>query len=222
MNYPYLFRYSASGATGSRRETYITKRAQLSAGYFSSCHGSAGRTSSWLSQRCNNKHLGRVSVWWDKESRPFSQATMCILEQSRDIGPWGQINHRTYQCLAAFLALLLAHPTCGAPAKAADPNENSPEPSPIPVNAVETNNQRSPRLRDNRSTSRSFGSGVRIIFPAVSSRRRSIHFLGRAARRVTSSRRAPLWKKLIRTRATRLFRCRCRNKPRPAGSWCCK
>lgn len=72
---------------------------------------------------------------------------MCILEQSRDIGPWGQINHRTYQCLAAFLALFLAYPTCGAPAKTADPNDNFPEPSPIPVSAVETNNQRAAASR---------------------------------------------------------------------------
>src|SRR5450432_763078 len=68
---------------------------------------------------------------------------MCILEQSRDVGSWSQINRRTYQCFAAFLALWLAHQTCGAPATAVDANENSPEPSPIPVNAAETSNQRS-------------------------------------------------------------------------------
>lgn len=68
---------------------------------------------------------------------------MCILDQSRDVGSWGQTNHRTHLCFAAFLALLLAHPTCGAPATAANPTENSPEPSPIPVSAVETNSQRS-------------------------------------------------------------------------------
>jgi hemolysin activation/secretion protein len=67
---------------------------------------------------------------------------MCILEQSREVGPWGQINHRTHQCLAVFLTLLLAHQACGATATPADPNENSPEPSPIPVNAAETSNQR--------------------------------------------------------------------------------
>ena len=68
---------------------------------------------------------------------------MCILEQSREVGPWAQINRRKHQCFTVFLALFLAHQACRAQAIAADPNENSPEPSPIPVNASETSNQRS-------------------------------------------------------------------------------
>lgn len=68
---------------------------------------------------------------------------MRTFERGRDIGLSGQIKHRTHYIISAFLALLLAHQTCGAAAKAADPSENSPEPSPIPVNPAETSNQQS-------------------------------------------------------------------------------
>src|SRR6202040_2810348 len=65
---------------------------------------------------------------------------MSTFAPSRGVGLSGKPRHRKRQIFAAIVVLLLAHKACGTPAAAVDPNENSPEPSPIPVNAAETSN----------------------------------------------------------------------------------
>lgn len=72
-------------------------------------------------------------------SRPI---TMCIPDKNRDLGPRRGIPYGRYFCIAT-LALLLAHRAIGASADSASAPPDSPEPSPLPMNAPADNSQQS-------------------------------------------------------------------------------
>jgi hemolysin activation/secretion protein len=71
---------------------------------------------------------------------------MSILEQNRNFGSAGKTRYRIRHALVLFLVLLLVQHAGGASTNAAETNPDSPEPSPIPVNAAETSNQSSAAL----------------------------------------------------------------------------
>ena len=71
---------------------------------------------------------------------------MSMLVQNRNFESAGKTRHRIRYVLVLFLAFLLVRHAVGASTNAAETNPDSPEPSPIPVNAAETNNQSSAAL----------------------------------------------------------------------------
>src|SRR5215831_19580438 len=65
---------------------------------------------------------------------------MCLLEKYRAVGLSAPLKYLINHGISAFLALLFAQQSYGVTTVPLQPNQNSPEPSPIPV-STETTNQ---------------------------------------------------------------------------------